>query len=160
MVIVVIVVLALGTVIADSVRGWNRMYDRVYADIRADSFVARKTFDQVIRKATSQMFEIDDAGGEEITVYYYSTSTAPDVDRYARFYTASRALLVERGEWTPGAESPKAQLRTDIVCENVDSCEFEDGRRSGERWARMVLTLNDGSQNIVVATSAVMHNSS
>jgi len=153
--IVVIVVLALGTVIADSMRGWNRMYDHVYADVRTDSFVARKTFDQVIRKATSQIYQVDSAG-TWLEVYYYSASSASIVDRYARFYASSGALLVEYGTWTAGAESSKTRLRTDIVCENVASCVFKADGRS----AQMVLTLDDGSQNIVVVTSAVMHNGS
>jgi Tfp pilus assembly protein PilV len=151
-VIVVIVVLALGTVIADSVRGWHKTYDRVYANVRTDSFVARKAFDQVIRKATSQMHLVD-SGGMWLEVYYYSTNSAPVVDRYARLYTASGALLVEHGIWTAGA---KSALRTDIVCENVASCVFKADGRS----AQMVLTLDDDSQNIVVVTSAVMHNGS
>lgn len=151
-IIVVIVVFALGTTIADGVRGWHRMYGRVYADIRTDSFVARKTFDRVIRKAT-RMYQID-SDGAWLEVYHYSTSSAPAVDRYARFYTASGALLLEYGTWTPGAESPKSRLRTDIVCEDVSSCVFKADGRS----AQMVLTLDDGSQSIVVATSAVMHN--
>jgi len=151
-IIVVIVILALGTTIADGIRGWNRMYDRVYADIRTDSFVARKTFDQVIRKATRERCLVDSAGAW-LEVYYYSSSSVSVVDRYARFYSASGALLVERGSWTADA---KSALRTDIVCENVASCVFKADGRS----AQMLLTLDDGSQNIVVATSAVMHNSS
>ena len=152
MIIMVIVILALGTVIVDSVRGWNRMYDRVYADVRTDSFVARKAFDQVIRKATNQMYQVDSAGAW-LEVYYYSASSASVVDLYAHLYTASGALLVERGTWTAGA---KSLLRTDIVCENVASCVFKADGRS----AQMVLTLDDDSQNIVVVTSAVMHNGS
>lgn len=151
-VIVAIVILALGTTVADSVRGWHRMYGRVYADVRTDSFVARKTFDQVIRKATRQMCLVDSAGAW-LEVYYYSNSSASVIDSYALFKTASGALLVERGEWKAGVKSP---LRTDIVCENVASCVFKADGRS----AQMLLTLDDGSQNIVVATSAVMHNSS
>lgn len=151
-VIVAIVILALGTTITDSVRGWHRMYGRVYADVRTDSFVARKTFDQVIRKATRQMYLVDSAGAW-LEVYYYSDSAESIVNRYARFHSASGALLVEYGEWEAGA---KSRLRIDIVCENVSSCVFKADGRS----AQMLLTLDDGSQNIVVATSAVMHNGS
>ena len=154
-VIAVIVILGLGTVIADSVRGWNKMYDRVYADVRTDSYVARAAFDQVVRKATSQMHQVD-IDEQWLEVYYYSTATAPVVDCYARLYTASGALLVEYGAYTGGSASPKTRLRTDIVCENVASCVFKADGRS----AQMLLTLDDGSQNIVVTTSAVMHNGS
>ena len=156
-VIVIIVLFALGTVIADSVRGWNKVYDRVYADVRTDSYVARAAFDQVVRKATSQMYQIEDPdGGAWLEVYYYSSSAAPVVDRYARLYTSNGALLVEYGDYTAGSESPKTPLRTDIVCQNVASCVFKADGCS----AQMLLTLDDGSQNIVVTTSAVMHNGS
>lgn len=164
-VIAVIAILALGTVIVDSVRGWQRTYDRVYADVRTDSYVARAAFDQVVRKATSQMYQVDSAGAW-LEVYYYSTSAAPVVDCYARLaYSATNprnpsdphgALLVEYGTYTAGSSFPKTRLRTDIVCENVASCVFKADGCS----AQMLLTLDDDSQNIVVATSAVMHNGS
>ena len=153
MVIAIIVIFAIGTAIADGVRGWHKMYDRVYADVRTDSYVARITFDRVVRQATRHVLSVDSEGAW-LEAYYYSTSSAPVTDRYARFYTSSGALLVEYGTYTPGASESRSQLRTDIVCQNVASCTFKADGRS----AQMVLMLDDDSQNIVVVTSAVMNN--
>ena len=74
--IALIVVLAMGTVIADGVRGWHRTYDRVYSDVRDDSFIARKTFDRIIRNAARHLYLADDAE-TWIEVYYYSASSVP-----------------------------------------------------------------------------------
>ena len=49
MVIMVIVISAIGVVLFDSQRGWNFMYNRLYSDVVADSYVARKKFDAVMR---------------------------------------------------------------------------------------------------------------
>ncbi|MBN2138934.1 MAG: hypothetical protein JW720_14085 [Sedimentisphaerales bacterium] len=155
MVIVLIVILALGTAIADGVRGWHRAYEKVYADVVTDSYAARKAFDRVVRNATRHLYQIDPEGNW-LEVYYYSTSTAPIVDRYARLYSTNGIFLIEHGSWVPGSTNPKTRLRTEIVCMNVSSCVFKSQGHS----AQMVLTLDDGSQDIVVVTSAVMHNGS
>ncbi len=44
-----IVILGVGVLLVDSQRGWIRMYNRIYSDVVTDSYVARKTFDVVIR---------------------------------------------------------------------------------------------------------------
>ena len=50
--IAIIPILTIGIILSDSQRGWNSMYERVYSDVVTDSYVARKTFDAVTRKAT------------------------------------------------------------------------------------------------------------
>lgn len=152
-IIALIVVLAVGTVIADGVRGWNRMYARVNSDIRNDSFVARKTFDRVIRNATRTMYLVDPAG-TWIEVYYHSTPSATMVDRYARFFAASGYLLLEEGTWVPGPTGGKTALTTKLVCQNVLTCIFKADGRS----AQMILSLHSATEDLTVVTSAVMHN--
>ena len=153
-VIVVVVILALGTAIADGVRGWHKMYDRVYADIVSDSYVARKVFDREIRRATRKMYQVDSAG-QWLETYYYSSPVEPVVDMYTRFYAMNGALILQTGKWSP-TEGHLPPVKVEIVCQNVVSCVFKADGRS----AQMVLTLDDGSQNIVVVSSAVMHNGS
>ena len=67
-----IVTLGIAVILVDSQRGWQRMYNRIYSDVATDSYVARKTFDSVIRKASSETFLLD-AAGSWIEVYYYGT---------------------------------------------------------------------------------------
>ncbi len=150
-VIVAIVILALGSVVADGVRGWQRMYDRVYADVVTDGFVARRVFDRIIRKASRQMYSVDDSG-EWLKVYYYSSGAATTLDRYGLFYVSGDELKVEHGI----RATPETPLQTETVCGNVSSCVFKGDGRS----AQMILTLDDGSQSVTVVSSAVMHNGS
>jgi len=150
MVAAVIVILGIGIILADSQRGWHRMYNRVYSDVVVDSYVARKRFDVVIRKASSENFLLDDAGSW-IEVYYYADSSSAVVDRYARFYEsdADDQLNVEYGKL-----NPRETLTTQTICDNVSDCIFKRAGRS----AQMILTLDNGSQTATVTSSAVMHN--
>jgi hypothetical protein len=144
----IIVILGIGVVLVDSQRGWNRMYDRIYADVVSDSFVARKMFDSIVRKASREQILIDDAGGW-VEVYYYAGSGSTDLDRYARFFLVDDQLHVEHGK-----VEPRETLNVYTVCENVSSCVFKASGRS----IQMILTLDNGSQTASVVTSAVMHN--
>ncbi|MHC4645453.1 MAG: hypothetical protein ACYTBJ_08120 [Planctomycetota bacterium] len=143
-----IVTLVVGVVLVDGHRGWTRMYNRAYSDVVTDSYVARKTFDSVIRKASREMFLIDNAG-TWIEIYYYSSSSADDVNRYARFYTSGDQLYVEYGTL-----DPRTTTSVESICSNVSSCVFKSTGRS----IQMILTLDNGSQSATVTTSAVMHN--
>ncbi len=161
--IMIIAILALGTVIADSIRGWNKMYDRVYADVVTDSYVARNAFDRVVRSAGRQTYTLVDNGGhyDELEVYYYSSASAITLDRYARFVVVTGnvntgELQIQHGIWAPGTGTPRSLLTTETVCGNVTSCIFKGDMRS----AQMALTLDDGTLSATVVSSAVMHNGS
>ena len=97
--------------------------------------------------------ECNGDNGEWIETFHYANSSSLIVDRYYRFYVLNGMLLLEYGAWTPSAEPPKSPLRTDLICENVSSCVFKTDGRS----AQMLLTLGDGSKNVTVVGSAVMH---
>ena len=143
-----IVIIGIGVVLADSQRDWNRMYNRIYSDVVTDSYVARKRFDAVIRKASREKLLVDDAGNW-LEVNYYADSDSEVVDRYARFYEASGQVSIEYGKL-----DPRETLTTTIVCENVSNCVFKQAGRS----AQMILTLDNGSQTVTTTSSAVMHN--
>ncbi len=152
-----IIMFGIGFMVVESQRGWNRMYNRVYSDVVTNSYVARKTFDAVIRKASSEKILLDE-DGTWLEVYYYADANSASVDRYARFYYS------EGGQSETGAEGqlnieygkaePRETLAIQTVCENVSSCVFKVAGRS----AQMILTLDDGTQTATVVSSSVMHN--
>ena len=144
-----IVMFGIGFMVVDSQRGWHRMYNRIYSDVATDSYVARKTFDSVIRKASSEMFLLD-AAGNWLEVYYYADASSTVVDRYARFsYDGIDQLDIEYG-----IVEPRQTLSIRPVCENVSGCVFKASGRS----VQMILTLDDGSQTATIVSSSVMHN--
>jgi prepilin-type N-terminal cleavage/methylation domain-containing protein len=161
--IMLIVILALGTVIADSIRGWHKMYARVYADVVTDGYVARNAFDRVVRSAGRQTYRLA-ADGAWLEVYYYSGPSAITLDRYACFKVLNGELQIEHGDWKPGTVTPRSNPTTETVCGNVSSCIFgrdANGDGYGDDYSpQMKLTLNDGTLTRTVVSSAVMHNGS
>ena len=153
-VMAVIIIFGIGIVLADSQKGWNQMYDRIYSDVVNDSYVARKTFDHVIRKASREKFFIG-VDGSWLEVYYYSSSGSSDVDSYARFYcTGVTSNSIGQLNVEYGTLDPKQTAYTRTICENVADCVFKSTGRS----AQMILTLDNGSLTATVSTSAVLHN--
>ena len=157
MVLAIIIILGIGLVLADSQRSWNVMYNRIYSDVATESYVARKTFDSVIRKASRNKLLLDD-NGTWIEVYSYQDADSPAVDRYTRFYYEDNEnggqLKVEYGNWNPSEENPRDVERIQTVCSNVSSCVFTVAGRS----VQMIITLDNGSQTATIVSSAVMHN--
>ena len=155
MVIVAFIILGVGFVVADSQRQWGVMYNLAYSDVAADSYVATKTFETVVRKASGQKFMLSNDGGWIEVCYPADASSSGVADRYARFsYEAGEGdskgrLLVEYGRL-----NPREALTASVICENVSGCVFKANGRS----AQMVLILNDDSQTITVVSSAYMHN--
>ncbi len=144
-----IVMFGVGAMVVDGQRGWQRMYNHIYSDVATDSYVARKTFDSVVRKASSETFLLD-AAGSWIEVYYYEDPNSAFVDSYARFsYDGVGQLDIEYGRL-----NPRQTLTVRTVCENVSSCVFKASGRS----AQMILTLDDGLQTATIVSSSVMHN--
>ena len=141
-------IVGIGVVIVDSQRGWTSMYILVYSDVVNDSYVARKTFDTVIRKASRERYYISDTA-DWIEVNYYSDEKVDEVDRYARFYVTGSQLNIEYGYL-----DPKVTTSVQTICDNVSACSFLVAGRS----AQMILTLDNGSQTVNTVTSSVMHN--
>ena len=143
-----IVIFGIAIILVDSQRGWNNMYNRIYSDVVTDGYVARRTFDVTMRRASREKFLVDGAGSW-IEVYYYAGSGSTSVDRYARFFVSGSQLNIEYGKL-----NPRETLSIQTISENVSSCVFRDSGRS----AQMILTLDNGSQTATVVSSAVMHN--
>lgn len=144
----VIVVGAIAVVLVDGMRGWNRMYSHVYADVVTDSHVARKMFEAEIRKASRERLLVG-ADGNWLEVYQYADSSSTEPDRYVRFYTSDGDLNAEYG-----IVEPRETLRVQTVCSNLTGCAFLGQGCS----AQMLLTLADASQTVTSVASAVMHN--
>jgi len=147
-VIMVIVILGVAVILADSQRGWNAMYNRIYSDVVTDGHIARRTFDRVIRKASRDKIALDDAG-LWVEVRYYQNANSTVVDRYARFYEAYGQLNIEYGKL-----NPRETLNVQTVCENVSDCVFMARGTS----VQMILRLDNGSEAATVVSSAVAHN--
>ena len=147
-----IVIVSVGALLVDSQRGWNTMYSRTYSDIVAESHVARRRFDSVVRNASNQGVLLEETGAW-VEVYYYSDPNVAVVDSYARFYTydngTDQQFMIEYGDL-----DPRQTLITEALCSNVSSCVFKTSGNS----IQMVLSLDDGSKSTTVVASAVMHN--
>lgn len=148
-----IVVLGMGTLLVDGQNGWNRIYDRVYGDITTDAYVARKTFDTTVRRASGR-YELLSDDREMVEVYYCGeASVSATIDSYARFYTKNGKLLVDYGILDGGWDSGQ-KYQTNTLAHNVDSVSFSVVGRAVE----MKLTLNDGFQSLTVVSSAIRYN--
>lgn len=144
----IIVILGLSVVLADSLKGWQKMYDRTFSDVVTGSYVAQKTFDSRVRQASKNNLSIDVDGGWA-EVQYYAGDDSTVLDCYARFYRSGDELNVEYGQL-----NPKETLSVQTICSNVANCVF---RKNG-RAIQMILTLNNGSQTSTVVSSAFLHN--
>ena len=151
-----IVILALGTVIVDGIRGWQRTYARVYADVKTDGYVARNVFDRVVRSAGRQTLAAD---GAWLEVYYYLYPSSTWLDRYARFIVANGQLQIQHGNRALDGTLSGPDT-TETVCGNVVVPPSGRIFNADGRSAQMELTLDDGSQSATVVSSAVMHNGS
>jgi hypothetical protein len=143
-----VVAIVAGVVLVDGHRCWARMYSRTYSDVATDTYVARKTFDAVVRKASRQRHLLDEAG-KWVEVYYHASDASTVPDCYARFFLSGDRLCLEDGRLNPRETS---SVKT--VCKNVSNCTFKAAGRS----VQMILTLDDRTQTATVTASAVMHN--
>jgi len=153
----VIIMCGISFMMVDSQQGWHRMYNSIYSDVITDSYVARKAFDAVVRKASSEKLLLAE-DGTWLEVYYYADANAPSPDRYARFYYSESSQTETGAEGQLNIEhgrvEPRETLNIQTVCGNVSSCVFKAAGRS----AQMILTLDNGQQTITVVSSSVMHN--
>lgn len=147
-----IVIGTVGAVLVNSQRGWNRMYDRVYGDVVTGAYVAKKTFDKVVRQSSIKRVRL---GNSEVEVYYYNDAeTSTMLDRYACFYvTSGRELMVDYGELSADG-TPQAALSTMALARNVEAVDFSVVGAS----IQMILRLDNGSESLTVASTAVRHN--
>jgi hypothetical protein len=146
--LITIIFVSIGIVLVDTLNGWHKMYECVYSDVVTNGYVATKTFDRVIRQASSERFLLDGAGSW-IEVYNYADSNSAAVDRYTYFYEDDGQLKIEYGRL-----SPRETISIHTICRNVSNCLFKGVGKS----AQMILTLDDGSRTATVVSSSVMQN--
>jgi hypothetical protein len=143
-----IVVLAIAVVLVDGQKAWGRMYSDVNSDVAVQSMTACKRFDAVVRQSSSNNCSIDPAGNW-VEVNYYSSPTVANPDRYARFAWLANDLTYEYGSL-----DPKTTIGIQTLCENVAACKFTKVGSS----VQMMLTLDDNTKAVTVASSNVMNN--
>ena len=147
MTIMIIVSLAIGAVVVDGQNGWSTMYDKIHSDIFTDSYVVRKKFDSLMRRASGEKIFIENQN-QSVEVYYYSDGSTT-IDRYMRFYKSNDKMLLEYGTL-----SPESVINREIVCGNVSKCTFHQAGRA----VQLILELDNGTQKNTVVTSAIAHN--
>lgn len=152
MAIALIVILSVGLVLVDSQKGWNRMYDRVYGDIVTDGYVARKTFDAVVRK--SSIKRADFVSSNDFYAYYYQDQASTKLDRYARFYTRENQLLVDYGQ-LDDSENRLNAYSTVVLARNVKTAYFANPPGTS---IQMIIELDDGRLAMTVTCTANRHN--
>ncbi|MBN1457767.1 MAG: hypothetical protein JW912_07945 [Sedimentisphaerales bacterium] len=148
-----VVVLALGSVLADSQKGWVDMYSRAYSDVVTDAYVSQKAFSAIVRKSSIIACELG-TSNEYAQVYYYNDLSSTELDRYAKFYVSSGKLMMELGEFTVATFTPSSVLSTTTLASNVTSAVFDVKGAS----VQMFLDLDNNKEQLQVTCSAVRHN--
>ena len=146
-IVTMILILGAAFMLTDSQRMWGRIYGRANSDVVQEGFIARKTFERLVRKASRDGFLVDPAGFW-LEVYYYASDSSTTLDRYACLYESAGELVVE-----DGILEPRETLNVRTVCRRVQRCVFKGDGRS----AQMLLTLSNGERTIEVPASAFMH---
>ncbi|MBE0535342.1 MAG: prepilin-type N-terminal cleavage/methylation domain-containing protein [Phycisphaerae bacterium] len=169
-----VLMVAIGGVVANSHRQWNRMYRRVYGDPVVDAEIARRAFEATARRATHRQCLVDPTG-QSITLFYYSDRVVAVVDRYAWFYVSGGQLCVEHGapavdgvtgRYIRGAVQGTVVLARNVVYHHFWQgddyvIDFAGGGSQYGNTVRMVLTLDDasdGQQPLSITVSATRHN--
>jgi len=158
MIIAIIVIGGIGVIVVDTQKGWNKTYNRVNSGVMADALVARKVFDSLSRKAIVSCVEVG-SDGEYIELYYYNDLSSTEADRYARLYVSNGDLEVEYGDLTSGTWSLASVAKAGVsetvsLAHDVKSATFS----AQGSTVRMLLTLDNGTENAEVVCSSLRHN--
>ena len=143
----VVMILGVGMILADSHKSWNKMYIRTN-EVASGTYIAKNTFDSIVRRASIGSLSIDNDGAW-VDVSYSSDPNSETIDRYALFYSEGGNFKVEYGQI-----NPVQILRTQTICSNVTSCKFSQSGTS----VQMALTLTQNGQSLTVMSSAYLHN--
>jgi hypothetical protein len=144
----VVMILGVGMIFVDSQNSWNKMYTRLNGNVVSGAYVAKNTFDSIVRRASISSLSIDSEGAW-INVSYSSNPGSGTIDRYALFYSEGGKFKVQYGQF-----NPDQILRTQTICSNVTSCKFSQSGTS----VQMALALTQNSQSLTVMSSAYLHN--
>jgi hypothetical protein len=135
----------------DTQRSWRDSYNKIHGGAVNDGLMARRAFESIVRKSSKSTHEL--ISSDELKVYYYADSeTSTSLDRSARFY---------RSEMSPSefylehaTADGSTVLSTVLLSSHVSDLEFlpiVDGYT-------MILSLDDGREEISVTSSALLHN--
>jgi hypothetical protein len=141
-------VVAVAVVFSESQRSWNQTYERANNNAMIESHTAAKSFEATVRRATGEIYLLDNAG-QWVEVYYFQDENSPKVDRYAKFYAAGGSLMLEYGQL-----DPRQTLGVVPVCDGVTSCTFS----AVGRCLRAQLTITDGDHTTDLLLSATPQN--
>jgi prepilin-type N-terminal cleavage/methylation domain-containing protein len=142
-----IIVAAIGVMVADSSGWFSDSYSRINSDPAIQSLLTRKTFERVMRQASSNGFWVS-PDSTAVEINYYSSPTSP-IDSYAQFFVSGTDLILERGTLVP-----KTPISTETVCQNLSTCTF----KAAGSAVQMILILDDGKNKQESMTSAILHN--
>jgi hypothetical protein len=144
----VVLMLVVGIILVDSQNNWNKMFACVSGNLVPGTYVAKNTFDSIVRKASIGGLSIDSECAW-VNVPYSSNPGSGTIDRYAYFYSEGGNFKVQYGQ-----NNPSKILSTQTICSNVTSCKFS---RSGTS-VQMALTLTQNGRSLTVMSSAYLHN--
>jgi prepilin-type N-terminal cleavage/methylation domain-containing protein len=143
----VIIVSAVGIMVADSSSWFSDSYRKINSDPVVQSIIARKTFERIMRKASANGFWVSPQA-TTVEINYYSSPSGP-VDRYAQFFVSGSDLILEKGTLVP-----RTPISTETICQNLSTCTFKTAGSA----VQMILVLDDGKNKQGSVTSAILHN--
>ena len=155
------ILFGIGIVLADAIRGYRNMWNRVNSGVVVDGYVARRAFDAVVRKSTIEAYYLGDLA-EKVAVYYYSDAqdlTIEVPDRFAYFKKVDDTLKVDRGtipasQWDQLNVDNLNVTSTQTLANKVQSVEFlVDGF-----CVQMILAIGNESDPMTITCSSVRHN--
>lgn len=182
----IVVILGVVGIIANGHKGYRRLWNRENRGVVPDAYVARRTFDRIVRKSIIDRYDpsadlID--GSNVLYVYYFSdpdprNSAIQYPDMYAKFYLNSveKQLWLDRGTvaaetfMIPIPENPILTSTTSSMVLANDVTAPASGIFSVQgNSMRMVLILDSESNaaagvskietlKMTVTTTAIMHN--
>jgi len=152
-----IVLLGIGSVIADATKGYRQMYDRIHGDIVNDAYVARLKFDKVCRMARAGTATVG-TSPPTLTVLYYST---PNLTGGANLAPDSSATFSLSGTNLVLNTISGGVNTTETVARNVTKLQFSEP--IGGKSVQMVMTLDKNPEinsdySITVTCGSIMHN--
>ena len=153
--ILTVAILSVTGLLANSQHAYNRMYRRVLGEVVTDAEIARRVFDNAVRKSSIQKCLIGESG-EYAEVYYYAGAGSAGPDRYERFYFSGGNLMVQKGDLEPGTFDHASGDNPSVVqlARNVTSGRFVQSGIS----LRMYLTLDNDEDSLSVTCSSTRHN--
>lgn len=146
----IIVIMAVATLMADSQKGFNRIYDKTNCDVAQDEYAIRSVFPSIIRQgSTADTATTIGTNSEYVQIKYYASASSTELDRYAKFYIQDNELILEKG-----VIDPAETLSLQTVAKNIDQVKFAKIGKS----VQMFVVLNDQERSREILTSAVLNN--